>query len=256
MDSSPTPSTPRPGDRTRDVLVVQHAAWEGPGLVGRALDARGIPWRSVTVLDEPDPRLPDIGSLGGLVVMGGGMGALDDAQHPGLAAERRLLAAATDAGVPVLGICLGMQLLAVALGGELHPGAGREVGFGPVALTGAGIRDPYLYPLSVDATPDPSVVHWHADAVDAPPGASILASSDATPVQAFRAGSAVGLQFHLELDRPMLRSWLAEPDMAADLAASEADRLAEDAATRFPSLVPRALVCFSAFAEAVESWRG
>lgn len=236
--------------------MVQHAAWEGPGLVGRALEARGIPWRSVTVLDEAEPELPDVGSLGGLVVMGGGMGALDDARHPGLVAERRLLATATEAGVPVLGICLGMQLLAVALGGTLHSGAGREVGFGPVALTGAGIRDPYLYPLSVDATPDPSVVHWHSDAVDAPPGASVLASSGVTPVQAFRAGSAVGLQFHLELDGAMLRTWLAEPDMAADLANDEAERLANDAAARFPSLVPRALVAFSAFAGAVETWRG
>lgn len=240
----------------RGVLVVQHAPWEGPGLVGRALDDRGVPWQAVTVLDEVSPELPDVASLAGLVVMGGGMGALDDAAHPGLAAERRLLAAATDAGVPVLGICLGMQLLAVALGGTLHSGAGREVGFGPVALTGAGIRDPYLYPLSVDATPDPSVVHWHSDAVDAPTGALVLASSDVTPVQAFRAGSAVGLQFHLELDRPMLDTWLTMPEMAADLRPGEAARLTADATERFPSLVPRALVSFSAFAEAVETWRG
>lgn len=238
------------------VLVVQHAAWEGPGLLGRALADRSIPWRAATVLDDASPELPDVRSLAGLVVMGGGMGALDDALHPGLAAERRLLAAATEAGVPVLGICLGMQLLAVALGGDLHSNAGREVGFGPVALTGAGIRDPYLYPLSVDATPDPPVVHWHSDAVDAPPGAIVLASSDVTPVQAFRAGSAVGLQFHLELDHAMLRTWLAVPDMAADLRAGEADRLAADAAERFPSLVPRALVSFSAFADAVERRRG
>ena len=237
--------------RSPGVLVVQHATWEGPGLVGRALEARGIPWHALTVLDDADPELPDVASLGGLVVMGGGMGALDDAQHPGLAAERRLLATATEAGVPVLGVCLGMQLLAVALGGELHSGAGREVGFAPVALTGAGIRDPYLYPLSVDATPDPSVVHWHSDAVDAPPGAVVLASSDVTPVQAFRVGSAVGLQFHLELDHPMLRTWLDVPDMAADLVPGEAERLSGDAVERFPSLVPRALVCFSAFAAAV-----
>lgn len=241
---------------TRGVLVVQHAAWEGPGLAGRALEDRGVPWRAVTVLDDASPELPDVRSLGGLVVMGGGMGALDDDLHPGLAAERRLLAEATEAGVPVLAVCLGMQLLAVALGGRLHSGAAREVGFGPVALTGDGIRDPYLYPLSVDATPDPSVVHWHADAVDAPPGAVVLASSDVTPVQAFRAGTAVGLQFHLELDGPMLRTWLDVPDMAGELHAGEADRLAADADERFPSLVPRALVAFSAFAEAVETRRG
>lgn len=234
-----------------DVLVIQHAAWEGPGLVSRALDERGISWRSVTVLDDPDPELPEVASLAGLVVMGGGMGALDDAAHPGLAAERQILAEATAAGVPVLGICLGMQLLAVALGGELLTAHGEEIGVAPVALTGAGLRDAYLYPLTVDASPDPEVLHWHGDAVTAPPGATVLASSPLTPVQAFRSGTAVGLQFHLELDGTHLDEWLETPEMAADLAPGVAETMRGDARRRMPSLVPRALVVFGAFADEV-----
>ncbi|SDD04740.1 GMP synthase (glutamine-hydrolysing) [Sanguibacter gelidistatuariae] len=240
----------------RTVLVVQHAAWEEPGIIARALDSRGLTWRAVTALDDPNPDLPDVAELDGLVVMGGPMGALDDAAHPGLAAERRLLAEATAAGVPVLGVCLGMQLLAVALGARLHTGRGSEVGMAPVALTGAGLRDPMLYPLTVDATPDPVVLHWHGDAVDAPAGSTVLASSDVTPVQAFRHGSALGLQFHLEVDGPLLARWLAEPVMSGDLSAGAVAQIAADAAARFPSLVPRAHVVFGAFADAILSRRG
>ena len=244
-----------PVSATASVLVIQHAAWEGPGLIGRALDERGIGWRSTTVLDEHDPDLPDVGSLAGLVVMGGGMGALDDHTHPGLAAERRLLAEATAAGVPVLGICLGMQLLAVALGAQLHTAHGEEIGFAPVSLTGAGLRDQHLYPLTVDASPDPEVLHWHGDAVTAPEGATVLASTPLTPVQAFRLGSAVGLQFHLELDGADLDAWLTQPEMAAETSAAAAAQMRSDAVRRMPSLVPRALVVFGAFADEVRARR-
>lgn len=252
--SSDATSSPSPSPSS-DVLVIQHAAWEGPGLVGRALDERGVAWRSVTVLDEDDPDLPDVTTLAGLVVMGGGMGALDDAEHPGLAAERSLLTEATAAGVPVLGICLGMQLLAVALGGDLLTEHGDEIGVAPVSFTGAGLRDAYLYPLTVDASPDPEVLHWHGDAVTAPPGATVLASTPLTPIQAFRSGSALGLQFHLELDGAHLDEWLATPEMADGLAPGVAEAMRADASRRMPSLVPRSLVVFGAFADEVRARR-
>lgn len=240
----------------RRVLVLQHAPWETPGLIAAALDSRGLGWDVATVLDDPDPALPDVADLAGLVVMGGPMGALDDAAHPGLPAERRLLAAATAAGVPVLGVCLGMQLLAVALGARLLPGHGQEIGFSPVALTGAGLRDEALYPLTVDASPDPVVLHWHDDAVEAPPGATVLARTDLTPVQAFRHGSALGLQFHLEVDTALLGRWLAEPVMSGGLGATRAGQVAEDGAARLMSLVPRAVVVFGAVADTMLARRG
>ncbi|MGO1316787.1 MAG: type 1 glutamine amidotransferase [Cellulomonadaceae bacterium] len=238
------------------VLVLRHLPVEGPGLIGTALDLRGVPWHERTVLDDASPELPDPRTLAGLVVMGGTPGALDDAQHPGLAAERALLAEATAADVPVLGVCLGMQLLAVALGASLHPRHGTEIGFAPVAISADGIRDAALYPLVVDATADPEVLHWHDDAVDAPVGAAVLASTPTTPVQAFRLGSAVGLQFHLEVDEPLLTRWLTDPDMTAGASAAQVEAVRAGGARRLPSLAPRGLVAFDTFAQAARARRG
>ena len=233
------------------VLVLQHATWEEPGLIARAVAQRGITLDVRSVADSPAPDLPDLADLAGVLVMGGPMGALDDADHPGLAAERDLIARAHAAGIPVLGVCLGMQLLAVALGGALETGVAREIGFAPVELTGHGLRDPYLYPLAVDADADPVVLHWHDDRVEAPAGAQVLASTPLTPVQAFRAGNSVGLQFHLEVDGPLLRDWLGRPEMTGGLRESAVETILADSRERFTSLVPRALVTFSTFADAV-----
>ncbi|KGM14647.1 hypothetical protein N867_18285, partial [Actinotalea fermentans ATCC 43279 = JCM 9966 = DSM 3133] len=166
----------------RPLLVLQHAPWEGPALVARALAARapGVELVTRSVLDHAAPDLPAPADLAGLVVLGGPMGADDDARHPGLAAERSLLARAVDADLPVLGVCLGMQLLARALGAAVHAGHGTEIGFAPVEVLA---DDPVLRPLG----PAPTVLHWHSDAAELPSGATLLARSTVTPVQAFRA---------------------------------------------------------------------
>jgi len=233
--------------RVRPVLVLTHAPHEGPGAISRAL--ADVPYGVRTVLDVADPRLPAPADVSGIVVMGGPMDADDVAGHPGLAAERRLLAAAVDADVPVLGVCLGHQLLALALGARLHRRTAHEVGFAPVRLVA---DDPVTGGLGAVGEA-PAVLHWHSDEVDLPDGATLLASTDATAVQAFRAGSGVGLQFHPELDAAMLDLWLATPDMVGDLDPADVDEIRADGARHLPALLPAARRAFVAFAAQVQA---
>lgn len=143
-----------------------------------------------------DPNLPDLDAIERLVVMGGPMGADDDELHPFLARERELLARVVERGTPVLGVCLGAQLLASALGGRVYRGHGPEIGAGSVKLTAAAEADPLLGTVPGAELP---VFHWHGDTFDLPDGATLLASSAAYPHQAFRHANAWGFQFHVEL---------------------------------------------------------
>lgn len=228
----------------RGVLLLTHVSHEGPGLISAALD--GVPITSRTVVDDPAPRLPSLDGLAGVVVMGGPQDADDDRGHPGLAAERRLLAEAVAADVPVLGVCLGMQLLALALGARLHRRAGTEIGFAPVDVVAP---DPVLAPAGAH----PTVLHWHNDAVDLPEGATLLASTDVTPVQAFRAGAAVGLQFHLEVSTTLLDLWLDTPAMVAELERADAEAIRLESRQHLGALQPAATLGLAAFADAVRA---
>ena len=193
----------------RAVLVIQHAPWEGPGRIGHALAARGIAMHTRTLISQPAVSMPDLDRYAGVVVLGGPARATDTVAHPALAIERDLLRSAVDRDMPVLGICLGHQLLSLALGGELEPDAADEVGMGPLTLEGDGL---------VGAAGGLDVLHWHRDNASLPPGAELLASTPGCPNQAFRLGSALGLQFHLEVDAAMLERWLREASVRADLA--------------------------------------
>lgn len=182
--------------------VLQHVAWEGPGLVAAALRERGLGYKVVR-LDEGG-SVPHVGMVEGLVVMGGTMGAYETSQYPFLDQEVELLAACVARDIPVLGICLGAQLLATALGAQVERGPVMESGFGEVLLTLEGREDPVLG-LGEARLP---VAHWHQDTFPQPPGTELLASSGLYPQQAFRAGhNAYGLQFHVEVDEALAAAW-------------------------------------------------
>jgi GMP synthase-like glutamine amidotransferase len=192
-------------DESRRWLVVQHVAHEGPGLVGAALDKAGQRW-SVCRVDcgEELPAPSEITELAGLVVLGGPMGVHDETTHRWLEPERRALAAAVGAGLVVLGVCLGAQQLALALGATVWTGDAAEIGLGAVTLTTAGDDDPVLGPAG---SPLPCV-HWHADTFSLPDGARLLARSDRYDHQGFCVGDrAYGLQFHVEVDAALAGGW-------------------------------------------------
>ena len=187
-------------------------------------------------IDEGQPLPASARGLDGLVVLGGFMGVHDQEEHPWLVAERELLAEAVNRGLPVLGVCLGSQQLAAALGAEVRRGPAPEIGLGDVELTPEGLEDPVLGPLG----PRPPVMHWHEDAFELPPGASRLAATDACPNQAFRAGELVyGLQFHLELDRSLaaaVRPHLPEGVELPEAGRSRVEAAGRDALGRFLDL--------------------
>jgi GMP synthase-like glutamine amidotransferase len=178
-------------------LVVQHVAPEGPAVLAELLHAAGVTVEVLRV-DEGDPIPVDAAGLAGLVVMGGPMSASGDDGFPSRRGELDLLRDTLAREVPVLGICLGAQLLAVAAGGRVFRGeAGAEVGWGSVKLTASAASDR----LFASAPAQLPVLHWHGDTFDLPAAAIRLAGSERYPNQAFRIGpNAWGLQFHLEVD--------------------------------------------------------
>jgi GMP synthase-like glutamine amidotransferase len=194
-----------PADRARHWALAQHAPHEGPGLIAPALADAGVAIDTVR-LDLGD-ELPAVEEVGGVVVMGGTMGVHDEAEFPWLVTERRWIADAVADGLPVLGVCLGAQQLAAALGAPVTGGPAPEIGTGEVALSAEGSADPVLGPDG----PRLPAVHWHGDTFGIPDGAVRLASSDRYENQAFRYGHAVyGLQFHVEIDAALAALWSPE----------------------------------------------
>lgn len=135
------------------------------------------------------------------VVLGGPIGVGDAATYPTVAHEIDLLRDRLAADLPTIGICLGAQFIAAALGARVAPGT-PEIGWGTVDLTDAGRATALRH---LEGAP---VLHWHGDAIELPEGATLLASTDATPVQAFSIGKALALQFHAEADPERIEQWL------------------------------------------------
>jgi len=212
------------------VLVLQHIACEHPGVFSEVMRERGVEVVPVE-LDEGE-ALPDWRRFDAVLAMGGPMGAYDEGDHPWLAAEKRLVREAVDAGRPFLGVCLGVQLLASALDARVHPAETPEVGLLPVELTAEGRGDPLFAGLDGRLVS----LQWHGDTFELPPGAVRLARSEIVPNQAFRVGErAYGIQFHLEVTPEMAREWARVPAYQRSLA----ETLGEEEGAAFLSEVER-----------------
>lgn len=182
------------------VVAIRHVHFEDLGMLGPLLGRRG---HRVEYLDAWRDDLAPARDAGLLVVLGGPIGAYEEDLYPFLVAERELVAERLRTGLPVLGICLGHQIMARALGAEVAPGARRELGYFPVELTGRGRRSPLAH------LEGRAVLHWHGDCAALPAGAELLALTPDCGVQAFAVGGhGLALQFHVEAEVGGIEAWL------------------------------------------------
>jgi GMP synthase-like glutamine amidotransferase len=232
------------------VLCVRNDRDDTLGIAAPALADAGVP---VIRLDAfaAEPRWPALDEIGGLVVFGGEMNADETERYPYLLMQRQLMRQAVDAGMPVLGICLGAQMLARALDARVYRAPVRELGFKPVRITEAGQADPLLGAFHSGDR----VFQWHEDTFDLPDGAELLAAGDDVQVQAFRIGrNAWGVQFHFEVDAEGVDAWLrvAEPSLERVWKRS-ADDVREELRLYLDAQQQRSRPLFKAFARLVES---
>ncbi len=188
----------------KNALIVRHVPYEGLAGFRQPIEAAGYMLDRLEATD-PDFGRVDLATPDLLVVLGGPMGVYERDAYPWIACEIERIAARIARGLPTLGICLGAQMIAAAMGAGVRAGAVKEVGFKPLTLTGAGADSPLRHVAGVP------VLQWHGDTFDLPVGTELLASTDAYPHQAFRRGpELLALQFHAEMgEDPRFEAWLA-----------------------------------------------
>ncbi|MDE1948431.1 MAG: type 1 glutamine amidotransferase [Burkholderiales bacterium] len=208
----------------KPVLILQHLGADGPAFLATWLRRRGRPFELRN--NEAGQEFPESpGAYGAIALLGGEMSANDDL--PALRRAEALIRAALAAGLPVIGHCLGGQLIARALGARIGASPAPEVGWLPIEVADSAPARAWF-----GSAPRPCVFQWHYEAFDLPPGAELPAASPACPHQAFAVGSGLALQFHLEADAEKLGRWSGDRT-PRDL----------DALGRYPSVQSAGAMC-------------
>jgi GMP synthase-like glutamine amidotransferase len=192
------------------VIAFRHVPFEGAGRLESALVERGVRIEYADLYHPAAPE-PDFTSADGLVVLGGPMSMNDNLEW--LRREQRLVERAMAGGMPVLGICLGSQMLAQSLGARVYRNPKKEIGWFEIHFASGARGDRLFSELNQPET----VFHWHGETFDLPAGAELLAWSDACRHQAFRAGTVYGLQFHLEVTPEMIADWCLQDENCGDI---------------------------------------
>lgn len=231
------------------LLVFQHVAHEILGTLDPLLRSYGFRNRYYNFGRTPEAQ-PSVEGYHGLIVLGGPMNVDQTDSHPHLEAEIHAIRQALERDIPVLGICLGAQLIARALGSPVTVNPQKEIGWYDVAISDEGARDPLFSHFNRSE----KIFQWHGDTFAIPDGAVQLASSQTCANQAFRYGDKVyGLQFHLEVDQPLVERWLAIPVHQQEIASLEGDvcleQIRADTAEHSDRLRQLSDRCFTSFIE-------
>jgi len=231
------------------IYVLQHHPVENLGTIADALEGAALAWQYVRVNEgQSVPR--DMKGAGGLIVMGGPMGVYQTDRYPWLRDEMALINDSIKRNLPVLGICLGAQILAAALGAKVERNAnGKEIGWHPIKLEDAAKEDRLCRDLPDMLTP----FHWHGDIFELPEGAVSLAKSEKTPCQMFRYGDkAYGIQFHFEVTRDAVAAMAEAFAKEVDREKIDGDAMIARAAELTPGLEKIADTVFSRWASPIQ----
>lgn len=231
----------------KEIVIVQQVSHEGVGLIGEELRKEGI--KAQTIRVYAGDRLPkSLSSDSSLIVLGGPMGVYEDADYPFIKDELTLIEDSLGRGLPVLGICLGAQLMACAAGAKVYKGDKKEIGWYKVSLTEEGECDRLFMGLPKEQM----VFQWHGDTFDIPKDAVRLAGSELFPNQLIRIGAkGYGLQFHLEVTADMVREWLSVEENVAEIEGLNGqvspERIVKDTPTHMEALARHGSSVFSRF---------
>jgi GMP synthase (glutamine-hydrolysing) len=184
---------------SQNILVIQNIGCEHLGNLSRLFESDGY---NVLLLNSQKDLIPtDLISYSGIIILGGPVSVYDNYDY--LKDQQKLIKKAVDMKIPTLGVCLGSQLIAEAMGGKVYPGNLKEIGWHDIEITENGSRDIF----NGITTLKHKVFHWHGDTFKLPESAIILAKSN-TYIQAFRINTAIGIQFHVEVDQSMIKDWI------------------------------------------------
>jgi len=239
----------------RKLLVFQHVPYEPLGTLDAQFRDAGFRIRYVNFARAGAAKV-DVRRYSGLVVLGGPMSVNEADRYPHLALEMDALREAIAAEIPVLGICLGAQLIAASLGAVVRPNGVKEIGWSDVRRTAAASRDPLFRYFGRTER----IFQWHGDTFELPQNAELLAETSVCRHQAFRYGQGVyGLQFHLEVDEALIRRWLGTPAMRRELAelgaAGHSDTILEQTQRHISRSMNLSQKVFAGFISHYFGWR-